>query len=334
LKSIINIQENINSLIYDCYNALSPEAKRTVLSEYWSDKKFLETYLTFDNSIHFNTDEGVELYTKASDMYPYSKLIGIVELHNLIAKNTVDNFENCVGVDFLGGSGQVERVITKFTNKKYNGFITGDISIKQILKGIQKGCQVVPCDISNPVTIKDKSLDWALIAYGFHHIAPELRLKSLINAYNKLKPEGMLVLHDGFVGGSTVDIMSKIVDRYSYEPHSHPFLTIEDFDYICDYFYDNYQADVQRKSIFDPQIFFGDSIEELKINFSNYMKSHYYLNLLENEIFDCFLDVFSEYSMKENDINLSKYLRFEEENLTDSSKRKICLKKFFIRPIF
>jgi hypothetical protein len=99
-------------------------------------------------------------------------------------------------------------------------------------------------------------------------------------------------IHDGFIGGITVDIMSKIVDKYSIEPHIHPFVEMNDFNEYEQYFIEECCAKTFRHSIFDPQIFFGTNIESLKFEFSRYMKNHYYLDLFECEILQCFHNVF------------------------------------------
>ena len=310
----------ITEIINSCAATLSKRVKHIINYDFYGNINLMKDYIQTNGSLHFNSDEGVSKYTESSGKHPYTKLIGIIQMIELIEKS-VANFTSSIGVDFLGGSGQLERVIKSYIGQQIEGFITADISSKQLLEGIKKGGSMIPCDVSNPLTLKDNVLDWGIIAYGFHHIAPEKRLITLDAVFSKIKNGGVLLLHDGFIGGSTVDIMSKIVDVYSIEKHPFPYVSIEDFEIYQNYFIEQYGARVEKYSIFDPMIFFGSDVPTLIHEFSTYMINHYYLQLNVEETYEIFKKTLHEYLLKEYNEEQVVYLRKEEENLTTMSAR-------------
>ncbi|MEL7634745.1 hypothetical protein [Sporomusa sphaeroides] len=314
--------ENKNEIIDNVFNNFNGKAKSILVDGL---KEKLHLYLQSiekETSVHFNSTEGIDFYTRSSEFSPYVKLIGIIEIIKIV-KRHIGNYENKVGVDFLGGSGQLRKVISSLSDNFGENFYTADKSIKQIIQGLNKKYTMIPCDITNPYIIKNNSIDWALIAYGFHHIQPNKRITSLRAVYDKVRSGGILVLHDGFKGSSTIDIMEKVVDVYSKEKHIYPFLKIEDFDKYGDYFKSTFNANIYRYGIYDPQIFIGESLSSTINQFSKYMKYHYYLDIEEDCIFDIFKKVLLEYSEKEHDSNTRKYLRLEEKNLTSASCRYV-----------
>ncbi|WHX50198.1 hypothetical protein QNH46_05910 [Paenibacillus woosongensis] len=313
-----DVENVIKKVMNECLASLNDRTKHIINDKFYGDHNRIKQYIQTDGSLHFNSYEGVLKYTESSGNQPYSKLIGIIQMIELI-REIVPSFFNSIGVDFLGGSGQLVKVVNGYLGQECEGFLTADISLKQLIEGLRKGWSMVPCNIVKPESLRKEVLDWGIIAYGFHHIAPENRLDALEASFSKIKRGGVLLLHDGFIGSSTIDIMSKIVDEYSVEKHEFPFLKIEDFERYQSYFVENHGAKVDKYSIFDPMVFFGCDLPSLQEDFSTYMKNHYYLQLNNQEIFNAFEKILHEYSLKEFDMKQAVYIKKEEENLTSLS---------------
>lgn len=208
---------------------------------------------------------GNEFDSSVSDAL-YAKNIGIARILSF--------FEDKSRVlDVLGGSGQIRQAYDAYLKSVNNlHIITGDIEADMVSLAVAKGIEALVVDACNMKDIANGAFDGVILAYGFHHIATDLRYAAMKEAVRVTKKGGRVILHDGVHGGCTDKLTKVTVDKYGKCPHvyNHP-LRCELLSYISG-------LDVDKWSefdIFDPQVFYGRSSKSAADLLHNYYIKHY-----------------------------------------------------------
>jgi|SRR5450756_176282 len=190
-----------------------------------------------------------ESYLRAQISNSQARSTGITHLLSLIRRNPA-GFTTIV--DLLGGDGLVHRVCAE------NGvpdleIMTCDASPHMIRAAWSMGIPAL-LQRAERQLFESESLDGVLLAYGTHHIPPDLRSKAVAESFRVLSAAGTFVMHD-FEVGSVVDTwFTTIVDHYSRTGHRYRHFTTDE---IHEYMLKAGFAECELLEIHDPYVGIG-----------------------------------------------------------------------------
>jgi SAM-dependent methyltransferase len=208
-----------------------------------------------------------------------ARSVGINRLVSIILETARDaNTQIPLMVDLLGGDGLVQRVCTVFGHNNLS-ILTCDLSPYMVAEAWKKGVPALLQRAEQPL-LKSSSVDAVLLAYGSHHIPPELRQTAVSEAYRILRPGGILLFHDFLNGSATETWFRNVVDSYSSTGHQYPhFSSSAILGYLKNAGFE--RCEVQ--DLADPYTATGSDPEMARYNMGDYLVRMYGLTKAELE---------------------------------------------------
>lgn len=146
-----------------------------------------------------------------------TRMRGITQLVELIQR---DNYaQSSIVADLLGGDGLVSRAVSA-ARLRDPVFVTCDASPFMVGAAWVQGIPALLQRAERPL-FRTASVGGVLLAYGTHHIPPELRETVVAESFRILQHGGTFVLHDFSVGTPVETWFSEVVDVYSATGHDY-----------------------------------------------------------------------------------------------------------------
>lgn len=217
-----------------------------------------------------------ESYAEAQVSNERAREIGIVGLLELMrsgsasAGTEASNRGPATIADLLGGDGLVRRV----------GHAAGLTDLEIVTCDASPYMVRIALELSGPALLQRAerhlfatgSLDGVLLAYGSHHIPPDLRSTVAAESYRVLAENGTFVLHD-FAVGSPVDTwFTTVVDPWSNTGHRYTHYTA---DSIREYLATAGFTDCRLIELPDPYRAWGETPEATERSLGEYLLRMY-----------------------------------------------------------
>ncbi|HCA3579198.1 TPA: class I SAM-dependent methyltransferase [Salmonella enterica subsp. enterica serovar Ball] len=131
--------------------------------------------------------------------------------------------ENDILLDALAGNGTFERTISQLYSR-YPACIGNDVSLPMVMQGIQDGRRIYWTDITRDI-LNEGFADYAIAAYGFHHVPINRRTAFIQGMISRMKLGGILTVHDFVSGTPTARWYSECIHQYRTVGHDYPHFT-------------------------------------------------------------------------------------------------------------
>lgn len=217
-----------------------------------------------------------ESYAQAQVSNERAREVGIVQLLELMrdgpdgVRAEGSGSRPATIADLLGGDGLVRRV----------GHAAGLTDLEIVTCDASPYMVRIACELRCPALLQRAerhlfatgSLDGVLLAYGSHHVPPDLRATVVEESYRVLAPNGTFVLHD-FAVGSPVDTwFTKVVDPWSGTGHRYVHYTA---DSVQEYLVKAGFTDYDLIELFDPYRAWGETPEAAERSLGEYLLRMY-----------------------------------------------------------
>ncbi|MEB8804783.1 methyltransferase domain-containing protein [Bacillus cereus] len=207
---------------------------------------------------------------------------GIKNIFSLLSPNEkIENLSSDMKLlDALGGDGLLTKVVSNIIDSKnLPQILTTDISADMINAAKKHNIPALRL-AAQYLAIKDYSLDGVIFAYGTHHIPVLQRLEACKEAYRVLKKGGKFILHDFESCSPAANWFQEVVHKYSLTGHD-----FSHFDYneIKSYLYKSGFESFKIEYMYDPFIFTGNSMADVKFQFTDYLHNMYGLYKLDSQ---------------------------------------------------
>lgn len=213
-------------------------------------------------------------YVRAQDRDVSARLTGIRNLMDLalsrLRTGPPDGGRERVLVDLLGGNGLVRRACGLLGIPDLAVF-TCDASPFMVSEAWAAGNPALLQRAERPL-MRSSSVDVVLLAYGSHHIDPDVRASLVEEAHRILRPGGVFVLHDFLVGSPMDDWFAEVVDRYSVTGHKFAHFTEAE---IAGYLTKAGFSEHELTSIDDPYTTAGGTAEDAELRLGSYLLDMY-----------------------------------------------------------
>ncbi|ENP3041238.1 class I SAM-dependent methyltransferase [Salmonella enterica] len=188
---------------------------------------------------------GIEQLSQRQVLY---RKWGYFSLSQLLQRKKQWN-ENNIILDALSGNGTFERTISQLYSR-YPSCIGNDVSLSMVMQGIQDGRRIYWTDITQNI-LNEGFADYAIAAYGFHHIPINRRTAFIQGMISRMKHGGTLVLHDFVSGTPTARWYSECIHQYRTIGHDYPHFTPDEFYALLN---NSGLKEISIKIIYDPFI--------------------------------------------------------------------------------
>ncbi len=158
-------------------------------------------------------------YRERQKRYPLARETGYQDIFRVLHTGTGGMKPRTLVADCMGGNGtlfRASRALLRPSEQPY--WITADPSPDMVLDAIRQDLPVVRQAAQQTIFDAD-ALDAAFFGYGFHHIHPNDRPRTLNEAFRYIKPGGTILLQDFEEGSPTARWYSEGLDLYTETGH-------------------------------------------------------------------------------------------------------------------
>ncbi|AJP60139.1 hypothetical protein UC34_24810 (plasmid) [Pandoraea vervacti] len=181
--------------------------------------------------------------------------------------------------DALAGNGTFDRVMQELVVERPK-YVGNDVSITMVRQAHRDNRLVFYSDLRTPV-LRDGFADYAVSAYGTHHVPPDVRQAFVNAAARRLKAGGTLVIQDFVEGRPTACWYSECIAQFRSCGHNYQHFTRGELGALL---LDAGLANVTEHMIYDPFVMPvepGSSDDAARGHFYAYLIELFALDRLE-----------------------------------------------------
>lgn len=182
-------------------------------------------------------------------------------------------------LDGLAGNGTFDRVMARICDGRPR-YVGNDVSLRMASGGLQEGKLILWSDLRTPL-VRDQIADYAVAAYGTHHVPPPERVRYAAALARRLRDGGTLVLQDFVQGTPSARWYSEFIHDHRSGGHPYQHFTETELRAL---FRQAGLRDAAVHTVFDPFVIPAlpdQSDDALRQDFARYMRTLYALDRLD-----------------------------------------------------